>query len=464
VGDYYATQSTYENIDLSIKKMDFAPVRSYEHTKAYEASVCYVADHLLFSETTRWATFEEYLPEMNLSSGSGFPFSSTRNARTKRDVLSNYNDEFMDRVADFPTSTDPYFWKVSPKREWKLKSDLDKGKLRTFIQSPFEMILWGRSLYHTQNNSLKNHWWSSYGFNPYYGGTDTMARELLVNGIILSMDVGGWDRRLPNLIDVYSRLRNPHIQKKWRLAAERIAQNLLKSALILPTGEVILKCIGNNSGQVNTTTDNILAHCLIQAYNLFLLFGDWDIVEKCVLKIFGDDILMSIPFIPEGVDIESHFRSTYREFGLELDPFLVSNDLHDHTFLGFRFTLIDGRWVPEYNKERLVTSFLYSIEKRENIDASLSRMWSLCLMAQVVPTESSVLMQESLDYILNNLELGDITNVTRAMQEVGAPTPSMASMFALGHESGWLVEQKFLKDELEKAIQLQVSAQAEISK
>jgi hypothetical protein len=128
------------------------------------------------------------------------------------------------------------------------------------------------------------------------------------------------------------------------------------------------------------------------------------------------------------------------------------------------FRKVDGRWVPEYKKERLITAFLYSIEKKDDVDVSLSRMWSLCLMAQVVPSDASLMMEESLNYVLNHLEDSEITSVTRAMKEVGAPTPSMARMFALGQESGWLVEQNFLKDELEQAIQLQISAQAEISK
>jgi len=60
---------------------------------------------------------------------------------------------------------------------------------------------------------------------------------------------------------------------------------------------------------------------------------------------------------------------------------VVSNDLTQHTFLGFTFMKWRNFWVPQYPADRLATSFCYTIESNTTLQAQFTKMYSLLVMA-----------------------------------------------------------------------------------
>jgi len=131
-----------------------------------------------------------------------------------------------------------------------------------------------------------------------------------------------------------------------------------------------------------------MAHIFILALVLFDLYdGDIDLVSLSQACLFGDDNALSLP-IPNYTTngefinvIEQCFRRVFLMFNLDLDPFLVTNDIEDVEFLGFTIGLWNGFYVPVYNGRRLLASFCYEFDKGCKTQACISKAWTLTIMA-----------------------------------------------------------------------------------
>jgi len=198
-----------------------------------------------------------------------------------------------------------------------------------------------------------------------------------------------------------------------------VIENILSSFLVLPDGSVVLKENGNNSGNVGTTNDNIIAHIIILAYALCKIFGpNKELILKIIAALFGDDGVMALPhFTPD--DWEETFRNAYLDFGLVLDPLVVSRDLEDHSFLGFRFKRFRNSWVPMYPIDRIIASFTYVIEQGMTDDDSLMKSLSLLLMS--APHDEFEMLAECYSYMLK-LPFSTRTPAIEAAVAAGVPT------------------------------------------
>ena len=317
-GPYYRSVGTVSSVERSIKKMDIPTCREYLDKASWSNAVTFIdriCDDYFRTRSSR-TSVEDVMATMDLTTASGQPWSRY-GIKKKRDFFSN--KEALSYLFDFRY---PPLWKISPKTEWYHIDDLKENKVRTFIIPPVHFLFHQKIVYQSQNESLKDFFWSAYGFNPFDGGTNRMAINLNRNRWKVSYDVSGWDRLLPILDTVY-RMRNRHVHDSVLKVAEYLTYHTINSSLLTPDGLVFFKPHGNNSGSGNTTPDNILAHFYIAATALFELFdGDESKLWKCVLYLYGDDNAMSIPDF-EGVTpllIEETFKRAYSWFGLRLDP------------------------------------------------------------------------------------------------------------------------------------------------
>lgn len=431
-GPYYCVSGDVNSVDLSFRKMDVSVDRSLYRSYPFYEEALDLVDRMLkpcFS-LYRELSSEEVVLSLNLSAASGLPWGAVGLPK-KRDFFRSdlashwlFREDFCDQK---------FLWKVVPKIEWYHKDDIDKGKVRTFIIPPVDLVYHGKRVFGTQNENLKSFWWSAYGFNPYEGGVHRLAISLMRNPLFVFYDVSGWDRKLPNLDDVYD-IRNSYIPDDKQPFADFLADQAINSFIKHPNGKIYKKSWGNNSGSWNTTCDNIIAHMLILVHCLLVLFeGREEDVVSCFAALFGDDNVFSLPHV-DPILIENTFKEVFSLYGLILDPFVVTNDLSDCEFLGFKFGKFRDQWIPVYNQERLLASFCYDYEKMP-LSANVSKSWTLTVMAAGGDRDVFECMRTMVQSYLDSLRDNDDPTV-RAYVELGAPDYESCMSFYTGLECG----------------------------
>lgn len=446
-GPYYRVVGTVSSVEMSIKKMDKKPVRSYQQDPLWDDALEFVCRKFHRSFSTCGAMSTEYaLSTMVLGASSGQPWALL-GMKHKRDCLKS--KLFQEYLTSDCENMAPPVWKITPKTEWYPAEKLDANKCRTFIIPPFHLLFWQKMLYQKQNESVKNVFWSAYGFNPYRGGVDAMASRLLRNKVFLYYDVVGWDRVLPIMQEVYN-FRNIYIPDHLARIAEWVTRNTVESVLLHPDGYLLKKKWGNNSGSGCTTTDNIVAHCFILSLALLTLYKTPTVVDLVEAFIFGDDNVLSLPESSHSdSEIQAVFERVFGSFGLSFDPFTITRDLSTCEFLGFKFQPYGDHWIPRYNLERIASSFLYSYEKRCPMDAEVSKMFILMIMAAGSGRDVYRAFKEVVGIVLNDRH--DTTDpVVKSFVDVGIPTYSQVMAFYTGAECfSWseVVEKYFYSDE-----------------
>jgi len=439
-GSFYRVVGTVSSVDKSIRKMDMDAPCDYGGV-VYDKAVSRVRSRYLEALNVMPFSFESIAHRVNMRASPGVPWSKL-GFGSKGDVL-KHPDFFKFFVGYLENPRGEPVWKVAPKIEWYDQLDILEDKVRTFIIPPVHFMLAQMYLFQNQNENMKMFSRSAYGFNPYNGGVNRIARRLEQNGFFACWDVKGWDRLLPILEDVYKLRIEKYIGTRWERLARFLADKTVRSNLILPDGTVIYKQRGNNSGSGETTTDNILAHEIIFEYLLLEAYPDGDnprlaeyIRSLVVCYIFGDDIIASFPCLPH--DFEGRVRSVYRRFGLELDPFRLSQNLEDMDFLGFYFRKLDIGWIPRFKVERLVASFCYSLTRTKDVSVAVSKAWTLTVMAAGDPSKAFDYMRQALSCYRKLLANSDDPTV-RAFVDPPLFTRSDCFKFFLGLEQHSLV-------------------------
>lgn len=450
IGDYYACKGDVRSTDISIRKMDFTRCKDYKENPFWKRAVDYVYSQIHDIFKVGISPAEEFITDMDFSTASGLPWTLL-GLKKKSEVMEN--PETLNYVIhpDYALRMGTPYWRVSPKAEWMSKKDLDSGKVRTFIIPPIHFLWWQKVLYSRQNKALKSRFWSAYGFNPYQGGTHSMAIELTKNKHFFSYDVKGWDRLFTLMAKIY-RMRN--FKMPWHLAdiVKWVTENSINSYLVIPSGDIVYKCIGNNSGSGNTTCDNILGHFLMAALVVFNYYnGDLDLINQVKMFVFGDDMIGSLPVVYPHRSFEQCCRDVFKLFGYTLDPFLLSDNLADHSFLGFQFVYIGTHWIPRYSVGRLAASFAHSIE-RQKVDAQVAKMWSLTVMSAGNGKEVFDQFRSCTKYILKHLPDGENT-VVDSFKAVGVPKYERVLQFYCGLETYGGTEEEKLFSNVSKQAQ-----------
>jgi len=370
----------------------------------------------------RLPSSEEVYDSLNLDTSPGQPWLRV-GARKKKDFFLKHTWSLRS-----PWLWSKPLWKVVPKTEWYKECKILAGKVRTIIIPPAHFLWWQKMCYLLQNESLKGFFWSAYGFNPYKGGTDRMARKINRHRIKISYDVRGWDRVLPILDEVYA-MRNSFLEIPPEILSW-VTEHTLRGHLLMPDGLVIKRHQGNNSGSGNTTPDNILGHFIILAH---ALRNVGVMIDEAVANLFGDDNILSFDSALSFEEIESSFRATFSFYGMELDPFVISEDLADHAFLGFTFTRYKSYWVPRYDEGRILASLLYTINKKSMDRDMVSKTWTLTVMLaggdRGVFDDASALCSAVLATFHNATD-----PVIMSFVEVGVPDFETCMSFLLGRE------------------------------
>jgi len=317
----------------------------------------------------------DILADMELKKSAG-TIEAWRGLRTKQDCLL----AGVDKEYDLPEFLEEIpIWKVAGKVELRTRLDyIGRQKQRTFIIQPFGQYWVHKRVYGHQQERMKNIWWSAYGFNPYEGGTNRLARALNRLRRKAMGDVKGWDRLLPHMDAIYD-IKNYWIDPSEEM--EYATYHAINSRLHLPNGDVIEKTWGNNSGSGSTTIDNIVGMAICIAHTYLELGAPPEFIDECVYAaLFGDDFVVADNLVATDEQVEAAYRKIFGLYGLELDPFVISYDLRDISFLGFTFEMTDRGYIPRYDLGRIAAPMLLN-EERMTPEAEFAKMVSLMLMS-----------------------------------------------------------------------------------
>jgi hypothetical protein len=432
-GEYYRCIPDVVSYYKSIKKMDFPPCREYKQHHYWRVAKDYIRNawHLPFTHHTRVWEVEEIYEDMDLSKSPGEPWTSN-GFRTKKATLES--PVYLDYVMTPFWEREHPLWSAVGKVEWLHADDLDDDKCRTFIIPPVHFLADQKRFYGSQNLAFKMHHWSAYGFNPYHGGTNRLAKRLLKHRTFLTYDVKGWDRLLPLLKTGYS-IRNSYLSDEHYLHYHYVTKHTCRAYILLANGMIIRRLIGNNSGSNNTTTDNILCHSLILCFALLVLFdGNLDLVDSVIAALFGDDDVCGLPDTDK--DIEKVFRECFALFGLQLDPVVVTTNLEECEFLGFYFMRCGTSWIPAYKKEKIAASFAYEYERAPSDAARISKAWTLMVMSASHEDLFDILSQIVRGYLADWMDSDDPT--IKCYCDMGVPTRRECLDFFLGLEACYI--------------------------
>lgn len=395
--EFYINVPTPEAFELVIKSWDDKPNYDFEDMECFPFAKSFLDMFYGHKCENPIASNEEVFSWMDMARSGGY-LATFFGLRTKRDTIQDPGYRAWAAEHDF---IDPDIWSGVLKKEYLPKESLDRKKARVFcipsVFLTFIQLKYGKRI----SNKLKNFKWSAYGFNPYSGGCDKLARALNSKPIRLYYDVSGWDKFIPLLRNVYAFIEkaanvfswSPQEQKEFKWMVDNTCEFVIK----LYDGTVYKKTYGNGSGQGSTTRDNIFCHILIIATLLCTIyknkhgkFPNPNYICEQIVKLFGDDCVMALDYGFEQALDQAFMANFFGKFGLKL-KFLyggVDFDIQNMQFLGFNFFKVGDNYIPRYDERRLATTMVYDGVDHLNREAFISRLFVLTLMSYPCPNHA----------------------------------------------------------------------------
>jgi hypothetical protein len=428
--DLVMTKSTTELLDISVRKMDQEPCLNPKETPFYSLARDVWARKWTPILTTELLGPTAALDSMDLTKAPGVVITMN-GYKTKHDYFAAGG---LSHILDPSIMKERVYWKAAGKLEKRLRSVYyGQKKMRTFIIEPTELLYHHKRIYGKQNLKMKMAWWSAYGLNPYEGGTNRIAERINKFKYKFMLDARNWDRIADWMGEVWI-LKNSCLSddefKQW------VTDNNVASYVVLPNGDIIYKKHGNNSGSGSTTQDNILGMSFIVVQSIaYCCDGDPEIMENLdkyvFCQMFGDDVV-------GGIELPPHYQEKFEEairyiFLLhkhELDPFIISEDIGDMTFLGFGFEKTDFGYVPKYDLDLISTSFI-KLGDDISSEGELSKMICLTLMSVGHGEYVYNIFRDSTYNCILNVD----SNLSRSVLYSGLPTYNDALAWTLGLES-----------------------------
>lgn len=379
-GDYVVTNDTNDHLLTSILKIDATPCYQYKHHANFPLSMSFVSN--MYDYVFQHGGMDAYdlLVDTTMDASSGF-IEQRRGLRTKGDCVSA-NLPFIEYELDDECSEEP-IWKVSGKREFQTRVNyVDNKKQRTFIIQPFKALWNMKREFGKQNNAIKMVGWSFYGFNPYEGGVELLVKHLTSFSNkpkrFWMFDAVRWDRLLPIMSEIWS------LRCKYKTMTPKICnivKYMIESKILTPQGDLLWKDWGNNSGSGTTTGDNILGMSIVVAHVCVNLGIKPEMINHYFsFAIFGDDVVGADVLDLDDETVKLIITDTFSMYGLKLDPLVLTRDITDLEFLGFKICKTELGYIPRYPLGRLCCSFL----KNDSVMdpwAEYSKMCSLMMMS-----------------------------------------------------------------------------------
>lgn len=414
-------------------KMDVESTRKV-HPVIWQYAKRIVDNQLEAAFSTTILSHEETMEHLFLKKGPGYP-ARYHGYKSRGQLMRN--PDYVAFLNEYPEC----IWTVTPKLEFEEEQLILNGKIRTFVIPPLHLLYWQIRYYTRQNENMKNLWWSKYGFNPFGGGTNILAEELLARPYRGYYDIAGYDRKL-NLDTVYER-RNRFLEDGEEARKKWLYENTVSSILLMTNGDICAKERGNNSGSGCTTPDNIVAGMEMATYSLVHAYYDLhgklpashEVTDQCV-NLYGDDNVAAVTEDFKYYLDEPHLKKYLSHFSMELKEFKGGLDLplSELSFLGFSFRYITelNLYLPLWKQDRLYTGLVFEIGLTP-LWKYLQRFYSILLLS--FPHNGWLDLRAEYLSFLNSLRSNPHPMVKVAVSN-GAPNSYEMMMFYTGYESG----------------------------
>nr|QYV43050.1 MAG: polyprotein [Picornavirales sp.] len=320
---------------------------------------------------------------INSATSMGYPHSI---ARKKKSSVVYYDEDaklwkFNDNADSFLTRLNKFDKLIQEgiapeqiqliylKNERKSIEAVKAGKCRTFMSSPFEILLLVRRYFGSFLNFLRNKRHDHgivIGLNPHEEW-DIMTRRLISkNEYVMDLDYESYDRTLPMLfLNAFFDLADLYYQDSHMLE-----RKVIRSVILNPVFQLkhfrftVISC--NGSGNPLTCELNSVPNLVKTIYCLMNQFSLKEILDTTVTASLGDDELISTSLnynVDKFVDDVSSlgFRPT--------DPDKKSKPTLKHItkvkFLSRGFELTNGRWSGPLKMETIEETTLW-VRKCDN--------------------------------------------------------------------------------------------------
>lgn len=444
-GDKFAVvEPSVQNVNATIASFDNAQYGDFK-TKSLDVAFDFMEHNYAQCFNDCIANDEEVHSYVDHTKSAGYT-ATFYNIKTKGDLcrdpgfLSSKHN--LDKTKTIPMTS------VVPKKELKEVKDIMNQKIRLFFISEYHLVLSQIKFGKRSSNNLKQYQWSAYGFSPFLGGTDKLARSLNSKIIRFYYDISGWDKFVPLMEMLYQRIfRMSSIPPEHKQEFMWMMEHTVNFICVLLDGDVILKNYGNASGSGTTTRDNILMHVVLAAaflieayYHKYGKFPVFSLLAQQIVKLFGDDSVFAVDeefdFVIHNMDSEDGFlRSFFRRFGMKLKFLKGGYDysVEKMEFLGFRFCLIDGTYYPYYDPIRLATSFIYTNDKLDSLEAYVSKCFVLTMMS--FATEYHDLFLDAYKTLIYSVKDDELTPTLKSFKAYGPLNRRVLKSFYDGDES-----------------------------
>lgn len=329
---------------------------------------------------------------------SGFVAKKVFNCAKKGDALYSMWEYIHFFSENAHLQNYPVLWKQSGKVEMLKKLKIDAQDIRVFTIIPIELFMFRARLFQAQNEMMvEPEFWKNsvikHGIVMQERGFLDLLHELTVQGWFWGEgDVRKYDSSFPFWLFSVCLLIRILMWDGQGMSVEEFSakayysyEQVLNSYLLLPSGQIIQKYIGNPSGQESTTDDNCIGHTFIWCLTTRAKF-------KCSLMqlipthmriaLYADDHLFTVD--PKlGLD-KFEVRKLYYGFcGFDLDPSkdFVSNSPEGHTFLGLTAKW-DNRfqaYVPHFSELKAINS-LHKSRKGVKTIEYYQKILSICIL------------------------------------------------------------------------------------
>lgn len=348
----------------------------------------------------------------------------------------------------------PILWKQSGKVELVKRKKLDTNDIRGFTIAPLDLVIFASRLMQDFDEKLSRYA-NMHGHNPtkvgmvmQKGGFSSWGRYLDTEGWLkISEDVVKYDSTWGEFLGAMPcyevrLMADDGSDPTFAQRLQYVYEQDIHSFVLLPSGEVVQKHVGMNSGKVATSYDGSISHTAMSHYVARRCSGlDADPdgyqaqLRNYKFGVYSDDKNSAVsPAWASKFTFERR-SAAYAELGLTLDKAkdVESYTLTGHQWLGKTFDLRDGVYVPVANQTKILCS-LRNLEGSVSPEIHIAR--ALALMVEATFTEAFPWIRNYVLWLLT--VIGKMPEGETSFERwlLSVPTYAQCVRFWLGTEGG----------------------------
>jgi len=344
-----------------------------------------------YMHDARVRTLEEVVAKLDRTTSAGAPYNVLYSTKGDLldfdpDILQTFEESWQLLESD-PCHT--YLCTNSLKEEIRPTEKTAQNKIRTFTAMAVDATVDGNRLFVDMNEKMNSAWLTSsstVGWSPMNGNWGRLLEKLQIHPNGYALDESEYDSSLRSyMMWGCARFRWCCLQEADRTSenlrrVKTYYRNLVNTVIISPEGVLVMKLGGNPSGSVNTINDNTLILFTLLSYAWIRAVPDkhetslQEFLSNVSMALCGDDNTWTVsdeahPFF-NGKTVCEEFSSIGIITTSDCYEPRVAEDLD---YLSAHTVYLKGFAVPQYNRQKILTSLLYSNRQKHTPANALTR-------------------------------------------------------------------------------------------